>query len=85
MINRKDILKRGMKQAIQSLLGIEMSLGQREFKPFLLLLGLLFFLLLAIPLGLSLGYYKLKYTLINSWNEIKKGNKNSKYNGVKGV
>ena len=74
-----------MKNQIRSLLGIEMSIGQREFKPLLLLLGILMFLLLAIPLLLSLGYYKLKYTLINSWGEIRKGNKNSKYNGVKGV
>lgn len=74
-----------MKKHIRSLLGIEMSFGQREFKPFLLLLGVLLFILLAIPLFLSLAYYKLKFTLIESWGEIRKGYKNSKYNGVKGV
>lgn len=74
-----------MKNQIRSLLGIEMALGKREFKPFLLLIGVLLFLLMIIPIGLSLIYYKLKSTLVNSWNDIKKGNKYSKYKGVKGV
>jgi hypothetical protein len=74
-----------MKNQIRSLLGIEMALGKREFKPFLLLIGVLLFILMVIPIGISLGYYKLKYTLLNSWGEIKKGNKLVKYKGVKGV
>ena len=74
-----------MKDKIRSLLGIEISIGNHEFKPLLLLLGVLLFILLAIPLLLSLAYYKLKYTLIESIKEIKKGNKYNKYNGVKGV
>ena len=85
MINRKDILKRGMKKQIRSLLGIEMALGKREFKPFLLLIGVLLFLLMVIPISLSLAYYKFKYTLLNSWGEIRKNNKLVKYKGVKGV
>lgn len=74
-----------MKEAIRSLLGIEMSFGQREFKPLLLLLGVLLFILLAIPLSLSLAYYKLKYTLLESLKEIKKHKDNNKYKGVKWV
>ena len=74
-----------MKKQIRSLLGIEMALGKREFKPFLLLIGVLLFLLMVIPIGLSLAYYKFKYTLLNSIREIKKGNKYTKYKGVKGV
>lgn len=74
-----------MKQVIHSLLGIEMSLGQREFKPFLLIFGVLLFILMVIPISLSLVYYKLKNTLYVSWNEIKQKNKYNKYKGVKGV
>ena len=74
-----------MKDKIRSLLGIEMSLGQREFKPFLLIFGVLLFLIMVIPIGLSLIYYKLKSTLYISWNEIKKNNKLVKYKGVKRV
>ena len=74
-----------MKNQIKSLLGIEMSLGQREFKPFLLLIGVLLFILMVIPIGLSLFYYKLKLTLINGYNELKKYNKIDKYKGIKGV
>jgi len=74
-----------MKKQIRSLLGIEMALGKREFKPFLLLIGVLLFLLMVIPISLSLAYYKFKYTLLNSWGEIRKNNKLVKYKGVKGV
>jgi len=74
-----------MKKQIKSLLGIEMSLGQREFKPFLLLIGVLLFLLMVIPIALSLLYYKLKLTLYNSYNELKKYNKIDKYKGIKGL
>lgn len=74
-----------MKNQIRSLLGIEMSIGQREFKPLLLLLGILLFILLAIPLLLSLAYYKLKYTLIESLKELKKHKNRDKYKGVKWV
>jgi hypothetical protein len=74
-----------MKNQIRSLLGIEMALGKREFKPFILLIGVLLFLLMVIPIGLSLVYYKLKNTLLNSWGQIRKGNKYNKYKGVKGV
>lgn len=84
-INRKDILKRAMKNKFRSLLGIEMSLGDYQVKPFILLLGILLFIGLAIPLGLMYCYLYIKNTLIVSWNEIRKGNKNNKYNGVKGV
>jgi len=74
-----------MKNQIKSLLGIEMSLGQREFKPFLLLIGVLLFILMVIPIALSLFYYKLKNTLYISWGEIKKNKRLTKYKGVKWV
>ena len=74
-----------MKSKIQSLLGIEMSLGNREIKPFLLLIGIFLFIALFIPLVIVYSYLYIKNTLITSWNEIKKGNKNNRYNGVKGV
>ena len=74
-----------MKNQIKSLLGIEMSLGQREFKPFLLLIGVLLFISMVIPIALSLLYYKLKNTLYISWGEIKKNKRLTKYKGVKWV
>lgn len=74
-----------MKDKIRSLLGIEMSIGNLEFKPILLLLGVLLFIGLAIPLAVVYFYLYIKNTLYISWSEIRKGNKNSKYNGVKRV
>ena len=74
-----------MKEAIRSLLGIEMSLGSYEIKPFLLLLGILLFVCLVIPLLVVYSYLYIKNTLVVSWNEIRKGNKYNKSNGVKGV
>jgi hypothetical protein len=74
-----------MKKQIRSLLGIEMSLGNYEFKPIILLLGVLMFIGLAIPLLLIYSYLYLKSTLITSWNEIKKNKKLTKYKGVKWV
>jgi hypothetical protein len=74
-----------MKKQIRSLLGIEMSLGNYEFKPIILILGVLLFIGLAIPLLLVYSYLYIKNTLVNSWNEIKKNKKLTKYKGVKGV
>jgi hypothetical protein len=74
-----------MKKHLESLLGIEMAIGNRQVKPFLILLGLLFFILLLLPIGLSLIYYKLKDTLYNRWKELKKNIKKHKYKGVKWV
>lgn len=74
-----------MKDKIRSLLGIEMSIGNYEIKPIILLLGILLFIGLSIPLLIVYCYLYIKDTLIVSWNEIKKGNKNNKYKGVKGV
>jgi hypothetical protein len=74
-----------MKKQIRSLLGIEMSIGNYEFKPIILLLGVLMFIGLVIPLLLVYSYLYIKNTLVNSINELKKHNKNSKYKGLKGV
>ena len=74
-----------MKDKIRSLLGIEMSLNGYEFKPIILILGILMFIGLAIPLLLIYSYLYIKSTLLDSIREIRKGNKYTKYKGVKGV
>ena len=74
-----------MKDKIRSLLGIEMSIGNIEFKPILLCLGILLFIGLAIPLLVVYSYLYIKNTLLDSIREIKQGNKYSKYKGVKRV
>lgn len=74
-----------MKKAIHSLLGIEMSIGQREFKPFLLCIGVLSFILLSIPLLAVYSFLYFKFTLLESLKELKKHKDNNKYKGVRGV
>jgi len=74
-----------MKNHIRSLLGIEMSIGNIEFKPIMLVLGVLLFIFLSLPLLIVYSYLYIKNSLYISWNEIKKKNKYNKYNGVKGV
>ncbi len=74
-----------MKNKIRALLGSEMSIGNYEFKPIILLLGILLFIGLAIPLLLVYSYLYIKSTLLDSINELKKHYKNNKYKGVKGV
>jgi len=74
-----------MKDKIRSLLGIEMSLNGFEFKPIMLLLGILLFISLSLPLLLIYSYLYIKNTLVISWNEIRKGYNNNKYKGVRGV
>jgi len=74
-----------MNQHLYSLLGIEMSIGNYQVKPILLLLGILLFIGLAIPLALVYFYLYIKNTLVVRWNEIKKKNKYNKYSGIKGV
>ena len=74
-----------MKDKIRSLLGIEMSLGEWQFKPFILFIGILLFIGMIIPLTIVYAYLFSKNTLITSWNEIRKGNKDNKYKGVKRV
>lgn len=74
-----------MKNKIRSLLGSEMSIGNYEFKPIILLLGVLLFIGLSIPLLLVYSYLYMKSTLITSWNNIKKCNNLNKYRGIKRV
>ena len=74
-----------MKKHIRSLLGIEMSLGYYQVKPFLLLLGILLFITLSIPLLLVYCYIYIKNTLYNTYNEIKRNNKYNNFNSLKGV
>jgi len=74
-----------VKSKIRSLLGIEMSLYGWEFKPFILLLGVLIFTSLCVPLLLLYSYLYIKNTLLNSIKTIKKSNNINKYKGVKWV
>ena len=74
-----------MKDKIRSLLGIEMSIGNYEFKPILLLLGVLSFILLSVPLLLLYTLLYVKFSLINYINRLKKDYKNSKNIGLKRV
>jgi hypothetical protein len=74
-----------MKKAINSLLGIEMSLGGYEIKPFLLLSGLLLFIVMSIPLMCLYCFVYIKFTLVNTYKEINKDCKFNKNSGLKGV
>jgi uncharacterized membrane protein YjfL (UPF0719 family) len=74
-----------MKDKIRSLLGVEMSIGNLEFKPIVLLIGILLFIALSIPLLLVYCYLFIKNTLYNNWNEIKEKNKYNKSNSLRGV
>jgi uncharacterized membrane protein len=74
-----------MKDKIRSLLGIEMSIGSLEFKPIVLLIGILLFITLSIPLLLVYCYLFIKNTLVKNWNEIKEKNKYNKSNSLRGV
>lgn len=74
-----------VKNKLRSLLGIEMSLNGYEFKPFILILGILLFITLSIPLMLVYCYLYIKNTLIISWNDIKKHNRNDKNRPLKRV
>lgn len=59
-----------MKDKIRSLLGIEMSLNGCEFKPFILILGILLFIGLSIPLLLVYSFLYVKNTLLNQYKEL---------------
>jgi len=52
-----------------------MSIGNYEFKPIILCLGILMFIGLALPLLVVYCYMYVKYTLLNTINNIKKNNK----------
>jgi hypothetical protein len=54
-----------------SLLGIEFDIKGHYFKPFYLVLGVLFFLGLLTFLGIVYLYYYIKYTLVEYINNIK--------------
>ena len=67
-----------MKDKIRALLGIEMSLKGYEFKPIILVLGILMFITLSVPLLLAYSYLYVKFTLINLYKDIKNSNNNDK-------
>jgi len=58
-----------------SLLGIEFDIKGHYFKPFYLVLGVLFFLGLLAFLGIVYSYYYIKYTLVDYIKEVKKDRK----------
>lgn len=62
-----------------------MSLYGWEFKPILLLLGVLLFITLSIPLLILYCCLYVKLTLINYYNRLKKDYKDNKNIGLKGV
>ena len=55
-----------------SLLGMEFDIKGYIYKPFYIILGVLFFLGLLAFLGIVYSYYYIKYTLIEYINEAKK-------------
>lgn len=59
-----------MKDKIQSLLGIEMSLYGWEFKPIILLFGVLFFMGLFSFLCLSWIYFRIKLFILDQYKSI---------------
>lgn len=59
-----------MKQAIRSLLGIEMALGKTEFKPILLIAGVFLFMLLGIFLSFTWIYFRTKLFLLDQYKNI---------------
>jgi hypothetical protein len=59
-----------MKKAIQSLLGIEMSLGKTEFKPILLIFGIFFFIGLGMLLSLAWIYFRVKLFLLDQYKTL---------------
>jgi len=54
-----------------SLLGSEISIKGHIYKPFYLLLGVLFFFGLLVFLGVVYSYYYIKFSLIEYINELK--------------
>jgi|688.fasta_scaffold06962_27 hypothetical protein len=58
-----------------SLLGMEFDIKGHYFKPFYLILGVLFFLGLLIFLGIVYSYYYIKYTLVDYIDNIKRERK----------
>ena len=74
-----------MKSKIRALLGSEMSIGSYEFKPIMLLLGILLFIALLIPLALAYGYLYIENTLYNRWKELDKVIKKDEYKGIRGI
>jgi len=59
-----------------SLLGIEFDIKGHIYKPFYIILGVLFFLGLLAFLGIVYSYYYIKYTLVDYIKEVKKERNN---------
>lgn len=59
-----------MKQAIRSLLGIEMALGKTEFKPILLVMGVFTFIFLLVFLSFTWIYFRTKLFLLDQYKSL---------------
>jgi hypothetical protein len=58
-----------------SLLGMEFDIKGHIYKPFYIILGVLFFLGLLSILSVIYSYYYIKYTLADYINEVKRDRK----------
>jgi hypothetical protein len=58
-----------------SLLGMEFDIKGHIYKPFYIILGVLFFLGLLTILSVIYSYYYIKYTLVDYINEVKRDRK----------
>ena len=59
-----------MKQAIRSLLGIEIALGKTEFKPIILLFGVFLFIGMFTFLCFSWIYFRIKLFLLDQYKSL---------------
>ena len=59
-----------VKSKLRSLLGIEMSLNGYEFKPIILFLGILLFIVLSIPILITYSFMYIKNTLLEQYKEL---------------
>jgi len=59
-----------MKKAIRSLLGIEVALGKTEFKPIMLIFGVLFFIGMISFLLLAWIYFRIKLFILDQYKSL---------------
>ena len=59
-----------MKDAIRSLLGIEIALGKTEFKPIILLFGVFLFIGMLVFLSFSWIYFRIKLFLLDQYKSL---------------
>lgn len=67
-----------MKKQIRSLLGIEMSLGNTEFKPIILFFGIFLFIGMFTFLCFSWIYFRIKLFLLDQYKSLLEEHKQHK-------